>query len=149
MTLILQEKIVNIFFLKWHIFFYLEIDRNHLYQKKCTREPKFRHSGLHEMIHLSKFYLPNPVKTLFITQNSNFLRIFPATEKAAMLPGYFVNNVKIIRNSSPNSTNQDFDWSRQFRSRQNGKIPYRRADIERKVAAKPPKTPILLKSVKK
>ena len=51
-----------------------------------------------------------------------------------MLPVFFVNNVKIIRNFSPNFTNQDFDWTRHFRSRQNGKIPYRRADTERKVA---------------
>ena len=62
-----------------------------------------------------------------------------------MLPGYFVNNVKIIRNTSPNSTNQDFDWTREFRSRQNGKIPYRRADTERKVAVKPPKNTDLTK----
>ena len=57
-----------------------------------------------------------------------------------MLPGFFfVNNVKIIRNPSPNFTNQDFDWTRYFQSRQNGKIPYRRVDTERKVAVKHPK----------
>ena len=56
-----------------------------------------------------------------------------------MLPVFFVNNVKIIRNLSPNSINQDFDWTRHFRSRQNGKIQYRRADSERKVAVKHPK----------
>ena len=32
--------------------------------------------------------------------------------------------------SSPNSINQGFDWTRCFRSRRNGKIPYRRADTE-------------------
>ena len=46
MTLIRQEKIENIFFLKQHICFLKKMNINHFYQK-CTRQPKFRQSGLH------------------------------------------------------------------------------------------------------
>ena len=35
-TLILQEKNGNIFFLKWHIFLWLKIDRNHFHLKMHT-----------------------------------------------------------------------------------------------------------------
>ena len=63
------------------------------------------------------------------------MRFFSFGREGRHVTRFFVNNVKIIRNSSPNFTNQDFHWTRHFRSRQNGKIPYRRADTERKVAA--------------
>ena len=56
-----------------------------------------------------------------------------------MLPAFYCKQCQNHSEFSRNSTNLDFDWTRQFRSRQNGKIPYRRADTERKVAVQHPK----------